>query len=295
MVADKIATNAVTAVKITAGAIVAAKIATGAITAVKISANAITATKIAANAVTAAKISVSTLSAITANLGTITAAIIKNVNNRFVIKTSPAVGDFYVMIKAVNGDVKFSIRQDGLVTVGGGAKISGELHAEKFTSESAVIDTLHIKNGAVSDNWSVTGGPSRTATSNSGTSLTLSYGSKQTISTLTATLHGHESIISASFNCRMEGGFSHGNIIVELFIGGVKKGGTHKLFPGTSTWGFEVSWAHFGGLTGVQTIQIKVSNNGAEYIPAGTATSAQFAPRDAYFSVGATLLIGNKV
>lgn len=140
----KLAANAVTAATIAANAVTAAKIQAGAISADKIAANAIAADKIAANAVTADKLSVNQLSAISAKMGTLTTGKLQNASasalfNLDAVGTSP-----FIKFADAYGLPVFYVDATGSVYA------RGDIQASSLTAGVAMVDTLHIKNAAVS-------------------------------------------------------------------------------------------------------------------------------------------------
>ena len=148
--ASKIADSSISTPKIISGSITSAKIATGAIVALKIAANAITSAKITANAITADKINVNSLSAITSNIGTIIAGLIKSADNRFQLNLNATGASYRIFQKNLSNQTTFYL------TAAGDAFLKGHLHAETFSTTNAVIDTLHIKDHAISVETSVT-------------------------------------------------------------------------------------------------------------------------------------------
>ena len=152
---DQLAANSVTSTRIFSGSVTADKVATDAITANKIAASSIITSKLAAGAVTAAKISVSELSAISADLGTVQ------------VGTANIVDASISSAKIANAAITSAKIEAAAITT---AKI-GNLQ----------VDTLQIKDQAVSNTGADFGGEFLDGSFKDVSSFALSTAGGQTI------------------------------------------------------------------------------------------------------------------
>ena len=140
----KLAANAVTAATIAANAVTAAKIQAGAISADKIAANAIAADKIAANAVTADKLSVNQLSAISAKMGVLTTGRLQNASASALFDLDATGTNAFMRFKDAYAADVFRVTADGNVYA------RGDIQASSLKAGTAIVDTVHIKDAAIS-------------------------------------------------------------------------------------------------------------------------------------------------
>ena len=140
----KLAAGAVTAATIAANAVTAAKIQAGAVSADKIAANAIAATNIQAGAVTAAKIAVATLSAIAANIGSIISGKMQNASGSALFDLDATGLNPFIRFRDSLANDVFKVSADGSVYA------RGDIQASSLKANTAMVDTLHIKDAAIS-------------------------------------------------------------------------------------------------------------------------------------------------
>lgn len=139
--ADKIASNAVTAVKINAGAIEADKIASNAVTAVKINADAVTADKIASNAVTAVKINAGAVEADKIAANAITAAKI----NADAVTADKIASNAVTAVKINTGAIEADKIATNAITadkINTGAVTAAKISVSSLSAISATVGTL---------------------------------------------------------------------------------------------------------------------------------------------------------
>lgn len=115
--------------------------------------------------ITAKKINVSSLSAISGTFGNIYAGYISNNSDpalrRIGINLNPANSGAYIWAKNDSGEWAFALYKTGDMY------FRGHLECTNFTSQTAVIDTLHLKNGSVTDNYEALYTPSTVVPANS--------------------------------------------------------------------------------------------------------------------------------
>lgn len=140
----KLAAGAVTAATIAANAVTSAKIQAGAVSADKIAANAIAATNIQAGAVTAAKIAVATLSAIAANIGSIISGKMQNASGSALFDLDATGLNPFIRFRDSLANDVFKVSADGSVYA------RGDIQASSLKANTAMVDTLHIKDAAIS-------------------------------------------------------------------------------------------------------------------------------------------------